>query len=306
LEKLADNLLTAALKAQKTEFTEGIVYARLAALCKDTHNADVLAQIGKAEVEHGKFWQNKTGREVKPNMGHVRRTVLLARVLGLSFILKRMEKNEGTASKNYEKLIDSVDGARALSADEAAHEAALLDMLDEEKLRYAGAVVLGLNDALVELTGSLAGFTLSLGNTRTISMAGLVTGIAASFSMAASAYLSARAETDAASGGEQAGEAGGSPHDEINAGKSALYTGIAYVVTVALLILPFLLLQSAVAAMAITLVEAIIIIALFNYYLATARGLNFKRRFLEMAGISLSVAALSFVVGWFVNKALGV
>ena len=55
-------------------------------------------------------------------------------------------------------------------------------------------VVLGLNDALVELTGVLAGLTLALRETRLIAMAGLITGIAASLSMAASEYLSTKTE----------------------------------------------------------------------------------------------------------------
>ena len=42
------------------------------------------------------------------------------------------------------------------------NESALLQLLDEEKLRYTGSIVLGLNDVLVELTGALAGLTLAL------------------------------------------------------------------------------------------------------------------------------------------------
>jgi VIT1/CCC1 family predicted Fe2+/Mn2+ transporter len=199
-----------------------------------------------------------------------------------------MEKNEGTASHNYMELTGMFPGAETIARDEADHENKLLNMLDEERLRYAGSVVLGLNDALVELTGSLAGFTLALGNTRLISLAGLVTGVSASFSMAAAEYLSRRAENDPRSL------------------KSALYTGMAYVITVALLILPFLLLPSKFTALAITLAVAILVIFVFNYYLATARDLDFKRRFIEMAVISLSVAALSFGVGYVLQGVLGV
>ena len=50
----------------------------------------------------------------------------------------------------------------------------------------------------------------------------------------------------------------------------------------------------------------VLIILGFNYYIATAKGLNFRKRFIEMAGISLGVAALSFVVGLIVKNALGV
>ena len=53
-------------------------------------------------------------------------------------------------------------------------EKALLEMLDEERLKYVGSMVLGLNDALVELTGSLAGFTFAMQNTKLIALSGLI------------------------------------------------------------------------------------------------------------------------------------
>jgi VIT1/CCC1 family predicted Fe2+/Mn2+ transporter len=199
-----------------------------------------------------------------------------------------MEKNEGTASRMYLDLYREFPEAKAFSEAEAAHEQELLAMLDEERLRYAGSVVLGLNDALVELTGALAGFTLALGETKLISLAGLVTGISASFSMAASEYLSCKADNDP------------------RAAKSALYTGIAYIITVALLITPFLIAHNKFAALGVTLLLAVLIIFVFNYYLAVAKDLNFKRRFAEMALISLGVAALSFGVGWLLKNILEV
>ena len=54
------------------------------------------------------------------------------------------------------------------------------------------------------------------------------------------------------------------------------------------------------------LVIVVLIIALFNYYISVAKDLKFKSRFLEMACISLGVAALSFVVGLLVKNVLGV
>jgi len=288
MEKIADKkTLTAALAIQRKELTEYYVYEGLAKICKDAHNSEILRTIGEEEKRHVLYWQDKTGVEVKPSRFVVFLDTLTARVLGLTFTLKRMEKMEGSVHRYYTELAKDFSGADDIGRDEAEHENKLLNMLDEERLRYAGSVVLGLNDALVELTGALAGFTLALANTRLISLTGLVTGVAASFSMAASEYLSCRAENDP------------------RAAKSALYTGIAYVITVAVLILPFLLLTNKFLALGITLALAVLIILVFNYYLATARDLDFKKRFVEMTIISLGVAALSFGVGYILNKALG-
>lgn len=127
-------------------------------------------------------------------------------------------------------------------------------MIDEERLQYMGSVVLGLNDALVEFTGALAGFTLALNDTKLIALTGSITGIAAALSMASSEYLSTKSEKT---------------HNKRPV-KAAIYTGIAYIITVVALVGPFILLSSPVLALCIMLVMALLIIAFFNYYYAIA------------------------------------
>lgn len=286
--QLEGKIKKAVFKAQKNEITEYYVYLRLASLIKDESNAEILRSIANAEKSHAAFWKTKTGVDVKPDKFKVFMRTLSARIFGLTFVLKRMEKNEGTASRNYSMLNDVFPEAARLSEEEGEHEKSLLGMLDEERLQYVGSVVLGLNDALVELTGALAGFTLVLGETKLISLAGLVTGISASFSMAASDYLSSKAE------------------DDPRAAKSALYTGAAYLITVILMILPYLLIDSKFVSLGVTLLIVISIIFLFNYYISVAKDLDFKRRFFEMAFISLGVATISFFIGWALKNVLGV
>lgn len=276
------------LLVQSAEETEHLVYMRLAEISKDKNNAEILRKIGMQEKGHAIFWQNISGQELKPDMWRVFRIVWLARLLGLSFVLKLMEKREGTGSKIYDQLKDHHPEAREFARVELEHEKRLLAMLDEEALHYVGSIVLGLNDALVELTGALAGFTLALSDNKIISLVGLVTGISAALSMAASDYLSSKAEGDP------------------KARKSAVYTGVAYFFTVILLILPFLVITSKFLALGITLATAILIIFVFNYYISTAKDLNFKARFLEMATISMGVAAFSFFVGYALKFILGV
>ena len=88
--------------------------------------------------------------------------------------------------------------------------------------------------------------------------------------------------------------------------RAAIYTGIAYVITVMLLVLPYLLIPNYMLDLAITLTIAVLIIAAFNYYVSVAKDQPFRSRFLEMAGLSLSVAALSFIIGNFIRQWLGV
>lgn len=163
-------------------------------------------------------------------------------------------------------------------------------MLNEDRLKYLGDIVLGMNDALVELTGALAGYTLAMQNTNVIAMAGMITGIAATLSMSSSGYLASR-------------ESG-----QDNPGKSAMYTGVAYFITVVLLITPYLFLSvdNYIPALIITLVVAIGILAVFNFYVSVSKDRPFRRNFLTMASISMGVAAISFVVGSVVKNVLGI
>ena len=135
---------------------------------------------------------------------------------------------EESAQKNYASCFKQPFlKPQNIQHEEDVHEERLINMLDEERLRYAGSIVLGLNDALVELTGALAGLTLALQNVKLIALSGLITGIAASMSMAASEYLSTRSEET-------------NKHPV----RAAIYTGIAYIITVALLVLPYLLFEN--------------------------------------------------------------
>ena len=169
------------------------------------------------------------------------------------------------------------------------NENALIATIDEGRLKYVGAVVRGLNDALVELTGALAGFTFALGDTRLIAMVGMITGIAASFSMAGSEYLARKSEPG-----------------ELIPWKAALSTGGAYIVTVTALVLPYLLFSNLWLCLGLMVAVAVLIIAFFNFYIAVAQDLPFAKRFGEMAAISIGIAALSFAIGALIRSALGV
>jgi len=173
--------------------------------------------------------------------------------------------------------------------DEEQHEKALIALIDEERLRYTGSIVLGLNDALFELTGTLAGLTLAFQNTRVIAMAGLITGIAAALSMGSAEYLSTKSE----------GEGRNPVH-------AATYTLVAYIITVIFLVAPYLVFSSFYLALAVTILNAIIVIVVFTFYTSVTRDLDFRGRFLEMAAISLGVAALSFLMGILVRVLLNV
>jgi len=81
---------------------------------------------------------------------------------------------------------------------------------------------------------------------------------------------------------------------------------MAYIFTVVFLILPFLLLGNPFVSLATSLAIAVAIIFVFNYYISVAKDLDFRRRFLEMAMISLGVAGISFLIGIAVKQFIGI
>ena len=291
---MMNNLSSATLdiikRMQQNELTESVIYKKIAAFAKGEENKKTLLRLSAEEEAHYNIWKKYTGIEMKPEMGKVIKYTMIARLLGFTFAVKLMEKGEEGAQDEYQKLAEEVAESTMIRAQEEEHESALLAMLDEEKLQYVGSMVLGLNDALVELTGSLAGFAFALQNTRLIALSGLIVGISATFSMASSEFLAARSEgrTDAL--------------------KSCSYTGIAYLLTVVALIAPYLLFPATqfIPALICMLGVVIAIIAGFTYYTSVAQDQPFKSRFTEMAVISISVAVLSFVVGVLAKKFLGV
>ena len=277
------------LRYQRNEITEYHIYTQLALTMTSPENAAVLRRIAENEQQHYDIWKTHTGQDVAPDRLKVRWYVMIARLFGLTFGVKLMEHGEEDAQETYRLLREAVPEVDAILQDEERHEEELIALIDEERLQYMGSVVLGLNDALVELTGALAGLTFALQQTRLVALTGLITGIAAAFSMAASEYLSTKSEDTSK-----------------NPVKASLYTGTAYILTVALLILPYLLLSNIFASLAVTLLLAVGIIGVFNYYIAVAKDLDFTKRFLEMTGLSFGVAVLSFGVGLLLRLFFGV
>jgi vacuolar iron transporter family protein len=286
---LDEALKSKVLVAQKNEITEHFIYSKLASLSKNKSHADILARISRDELGHYEFWKTLTLEEAKPDKFKIAFYVFIARAFGLTFGLKLMEKGEDLAQDVYEKLKSASSRIEEIISDENIHENQLINLIDEERLKYVSSVVLGLNDAMVELSGALVGFSLALQNTRLVSIVGLITGIAASLSMAASEYLStSQEETDK------------------NPLKASIYTGLAYIGTVILLIFPYLIFKNIYFCLSLVITFVLLIIFVFTYYISVAKELNFKKRFLEMAGISVGVAAINFIIGLIIRQVFGI
>jgi len=286
---LTQDLKQKILRAQKNEISEHIIYKKLCLIVKDKNNREVLEKISQDELRHYEFWKSFTQLSVKPSQIKIFFYVLVSRIFGLTFGIKLMEKGEDLAQDTYSILKDISPEVENIIKDEQEHEYQLIAIINEERLKYVSSMVLGLNDALVELTGALAGLTLALQNTKLVAAVGLVTGIAASMSMAASEYLSTKQE-----------------ETEKNPLKASIYTGFAYILTVLFLIFPYLVFKNIFFCLFVVIVNALLVVLIFTFYISVAKDLSFKKRFLEMASISLSIAVINFFIGFIIRKIFGV
>ncbi len=275
------------IAAQKNEITEHLIYTALARKSKDKHNKNVLEELASDELKHYNILKRHTKVDVKPKRFKIWLYSFLASLFGIAFTIRLMERGEEYAQQLYSAQKDK--DFKVLLVDEHKHENKLIDILKDSKVEYAGSIVLGLNDALVELTGALAGLSLAIANGKLIAVIGGITGFAAAMSMAASSYLSSKEEKDGK-----------------DAFKGATYTGVAYLFTVALLIMPFIFISNVFMAMGIMIITTILIIAFYTFYISTAKNTKFWPKFIEMALISLTVAAISFIIGWIVRMYIGI
>jgi len=276
------------LNFQRNEITENAVYSNLAKRAKGK-NSEILEEFSKDELLHYNQWKKYTRKNVPRRRRTILKYSIISRIFGVTFAIKMMEGGEKKAEKAYSDVCKVIPKAKSIFEDEFKHEKLLEKMIREEKIGYIGSMVLGLNDALVELTGVLAGLTFTLQNTRLIGVAGLITGIAAAMSMSASEYLSQKSERGSKS-----------PR------KASFYTGIVYMLTVLLLVAPYFIFSNYFLSLGITLMDAVLVILVFTFFVSVVKELRYRRTVSQMLVISLGVAGISFVIGLLVKTFLNV
>ncbi len=276
---MAENAKQMILEFQRNEITEHLIYRYLSRRTKGK-NKKILEKIGQDELKHYGEWKKYTGSDVKPDKFKIWKFILLSRVFGITFAIKLMENGEKVAETTYKLIVSEFPESKEILNDEEIHEKMLVNMIREEKVGYISSMVLGLNDALVEITGTLAGLTFALRNATTIGVAGLITGSAASLSMAASEYLSQRAE-----------------NGNRNPLKASLYTFIAYLTVVFVLVIPYFLLHRYLFAFLLSISMGVIVIAVFSVFVSVVQERTFRGSFFEMFFITISVGIISFLIG---------
>ena len=142
---------------RRSEITEHEFYSRLSKRQKKESNQKILKHIADVELSHYNFWGKYSEEEFKPNLFKVYFYLIITWVFGLTFGVRLMERNQRKIKEIYQEMTHYITGLDFIIKDENEHEQMHIDEIDEQRLKFIGSIVLGLNDALVEFTGTIAG-----------------------------------------------------------------------------------------------------------------------------------------------------
>jgi VIT1/CCC1 family predicted Fe2+/Mn2+ transporter len=218
---------------------------------------------------------------------------LLEAILGATFAIKFLQRHEKSTVKRYrsiERLIPESDRESfgRMLKEEEEHEARLAEQTEGTVLRYMSFVVLGLADAIVEISGIHAGSLGIYNSTELTGLAGIVAGAAASISMASAAFAQAKQ-------GFQG-----------SAKVSAAITGASYFSNAVCLAAPYFLTSDAAYAMVASLGIAVLVLVFTSYYNSIISGAHFLRDFAELAGTMFAATVVLLVLGVVIRTHFGI
>ncbi len=293
----AVSLSQVAREGANDEYTDYLVYKRLSesSRTKDPKMREILDTLSRTEYGHYEFWKKymPADSRVSPNRSAIYLTLFLRLIFGNTFAIKYLEKHETAVIKKYKSVKDAIPEADRrqfdeMVRDEEEHENTFLGQMQGPYLKYISFIILGLADAIVEISGIHAGSLGIYHSTEITGLAGIVAGASASIAMASAAYAQAKQGF------------AGSP------AISAVFTGVSYFINAVVLATPYFLTRSQLTAISTSIILAILIIAFISYYNSIVSQGRFLRDFTELAGIMLGASAALFVFGLLIRSVFGI
>jgi VIT1/CCC1 family predicted Fe2+/Mn2+ transporter len=276
------------------EYSDYLMYRSLAKKVKEKDLADVLEHLAEREYKHYLFWKKYLkDKEPKVNSLRLHLVNLFRIIFGLTFAVRYLERHEEDVIKRYRTvahLIPEQDRTeyQEMLADEEHHEKEFSSRIESSTVRYISFIVLGLADALVEISGIHAGSLGIYNSTEIAGLAGIIAGAAASLAMASAAFAQAKQ-------GFQG-----------SAKLSALYTGVSYFITAVILASPYFMTKDMIEALGVSLLLAVIILVVTTYYGAVIRAQPFTKDFAEITLIMFGATATLYIFGYFIRLTTGI
>lgn len=291
-----ETLESVALEGIRDEAKDRIIYERLADSYKGSNQrySETFRKLAATECKHYNFWRKiARGKESHPSRFEIWAVLLLRRVFGTTFAIKFLESHETETIERYKSvahLIPDEDKKifQEIINDEVEHEKGFRADIESSYVKYISFVILGLADAIVEISGIHAGSLGIYNSTRITGLAGVVAGAAASIAMASAAFAQAKQ-----------GFKG-------SASLSAIFTGISYFISAVILAGPYFLTENKIDAMATSLILGVVILLITIYYNSVISEGHFRRDFAELVAIMLAATVVLYVFGEAVRIYTGI
>ncbi|HZD12623.1 MAG TPA: VIT1/CCC1 family protein [Candidatus Binatus sp.] len=275
------------------EYTDYKTYLALSRRERNPVFKKALEELAEQEQHHYEFWKKYApNTSVRINRLKLYFVLLLRFTLGLTFTMKFLERHEDAIIARYNQVAPSIPAQDRTSFDEMVndeqhHESYLMGEVKEGRVKYMSFIVLGLADAVVEISGIHAGSLGVYEQTRLAGLAGIIAGMAASIAMASAAYAQAKQGFEG------------------SAKWSAIYTGISYMFTAIFLALPYFLTESMIYALSTSVLTGVVLVAMMTYYDTVISRRPFKRQFGEIAGIILGASLALYIAGFIIHQYFG-
>lgn len=289
-------LAEVAIEACKDEYKDYLVYNELSKHKKAGKGkyGEVFSRLAKTEKAHYDFWKRfSADKEPRTSKWGARLVIYISLLFGTTFAIKFLEKHESKSIEKYKAVahlipVEDRTFFEGMIVEEEQHEHDFRNEIQSSYVIYISFVILGLADAIVEISGIHAGSLGIYDSTRLTGFAGIIAGAAASLAMASAAYAQAKQ-----------GFKG-------SASVSAAFTGISYFASAIVLATPYFLTDNMILAVSSSITFAVIILAVTNYYNAVITEKSFIRDFAEMVGITFGATIVLFLLGQFIRSIFGI
>lgn len=305
------------LKFFKDELKASQIYGRLAIRESDDKVKHQLEAFAKMEKRHAEFWRSMMeSRGIHAKKYRFRFAVLLylliRKILGLRWTSRILELGENKAIREYYEYYKKGDlteeekeELKRIILDELAHE----NFFKEEEQGIENNIrdiFLGMNDGLVEILSTVAGLTgLYMGKPRLVGISGLIVGLAGTLSMSIGTFISVKNQKDVKSFGifrlrvlKELFKKEEKEEIEIeNPLKSALFTGVFYLMGTAFIVYSFFIMKTALTALILSSLTAMLVWIISGTIIALSSGLSVSKKVFEMIISGIGAALITFGVG---------
>lgn len=190
------------------EITDHVTYATLAAAERPGPLRELLGRIAEIEEHHSRFWlrfiaaRGGPAPARPPFARRLRFLRFLRRIFNPMLLVSTLELGEGHAARKYFGFLNRApldeserSDLRAIILDELEHEVTFRKESQTLGLGNVRDFVLGMNDGLVEILGTVTGLSAVYASSPfTVAVSGLVVGIAGALSMGIGAFMSVRSQ----------------------------------------------------------------------------------------------------------------